>query len=311
MHCYQVYEYNLTQLRNKLIIITILGEVELENIPIRKDALRSFGLPIEVSAGSIRKIKLQVPVRQFRTSPWCISVEGLFCVVCPKDFENWDEVKEKLLHLEYKQSLLDTAEANWRSEKGKQIESYYFSSYNNWLKYGTNMATNIIDNIELKIFDVHFRYEDVVDVGKSKIATGIKIGSLTAQSCDGNWVTGSNKTINNDINFKIVELKELSLYWDTLHEDIKCQKFSNQELLLNMNSTCQTRPHEFIIKPISAIARWKREKSPQVIRSKDKPRVSCDLLVPEVIIVLTKVSKIKQIHSFNYHAFCDSAGPAR
>ncbi|EDW70492.2 intermembrane lipid transfer protein Vps13D isoform X1 [Drosophila virilis] len=272
----------------QLSVALLSGEVELENIPIRKDALRSFGLPIEVSAGSIRKIKLQVPVRQFRTSPWCISVEGLFCVVCPKDFENWDEVKEKLLNLEYKQSVLDTAEANWRSEKGKQIESYYFSSYNNWLKYGTNMATNIIDNIELKIFDVHFRYEDVVHVGKSKIATGIKIGSLTAQSCDGNWVTGSNKTINNDINFKVVELKELSLYWDTLHDDIKCQKFSNQELLVNMNSTCQTRPHEFIIKPISAIARWKREKSPQVIRSKDKPRVSCDLLVPEVIIVLTK-----------------------
>ncbi|EDW18711.2 uncharacterized protein Dmoj_GI13376 [Drosophila mojavensis] len=272
----------------QLSVALLSGEVELENIPIRKDALRSFGLPIEVSAGSIGKIKLQVPVRQFRTSPWCISVEGLFCVVTPKDFENWDEVKEKLLNLEYKQSVLDTAEAKWRSEKGKQIESYYFSSYNNWLKYGTNMATNIIDNIELKIFDVHFRYEDVVDVGKSKIATGIKIGSLTAQSCDCNWATGSNKSVNNDINFKVVELKELSLYWDTLHDDIKCQKFTNQELLTNMNPTCQLRPHEFIIKPISAIARWKREKSPQVIRSKDKPRVSCDLLVPEVIIVLSK-----------------------
>ncbi|EDV97387.1 GH14723 [Drosophila grimshawi] len=272
----------------QLSVALLSGEVELENIPIRKDALRSLGLPIEVSSGSIGKIKLQVPVRQFRTSPWCISVDGLFCVVRPKDFENWDEAKEKLLDLEYKQSVLDTAEANWRSEKGKQIESYYFSSYNNWLKYGTNMATNIIDNIELKIFDVHFRYEDIVDVGNSKIATGIKIGSLTAQSCDSNWSTGSNKTINNDTNFKIVELKELSLYWDTLYDDIQCQKFTNQELLTNMNATCQKRAHEFIIKPISATGRWKREKSPQVIRSKDKPRVSCDLLVPEVIIVLSK-----------------------
>lgn len=277
----------------QLSVALLSGEVELENIPIRKDALRSFGLPIEVSSGSIGKIKLQVPVRQFRTSPWCISVEGLFCVVCPKDFENWDEAKEKLLDLEYKQSVLDTAEANWRSEKGKQVESYYFSSYNNWLKYGTNMATNIIDNIELKIFDVHFRYEDIVDVGNSKIAAGIRIGSLTAQTCDCNWTSGTNKTINNDINFKIVELKELSLYWDTLHDDIKCQKFSNQELLTNMNPTCQLRPHEFIIKPISATARWKREKSPQVIRSKEKPRVSCDLLVPEVIIVLSKAQHVQ------------------
>ncbi|XP_051860655.1 intermembrane lipid transfer protein Vps13D isoform X1 [Drosophila albomicans] len=277
----------------QLSVALLSGEVELENIPIRKDALRSVGLPIEVSSGSIGKIKLQVPVRQFRTSPWCISVEGLFCVVCPKDFENWDEAKEKLMDLEYKQSVLDTAEANWRSEKGKQVESYYFSSYNNWLKYGTNMATNIIDNIELKINDVHFRYEDIVDVGNSKIAAGIRIGSLTAQTCDSNWTTGANKTINNDVNYKIVELKELSLYWDTLHDDIKCQKFTNQELLQHMNPTCQLRPHDFIIKPISATARWKREKSPQVIRSKEKPRVSCDLQVPEVIIVLSKTQHVQ------------------
>ncbi|KAH8405411.1 hypothetical protein KR222_011448 [Zaprionus bogoriensis] len=272
----------------QLSVALLSGQVELENIPIRKDALRSYGLPIEVSSGSIRKIKLQVPVRQFRTSPWCISVEGLFCVICPKDFENWDDAKEKLLNLEYKQSVLDTAEANWRSEKGHQIESYYSSSYNTWLKYGTGVATNIIDNIELKISDVHFRYEDIVAVGNSKIAAGIKIGSFTAQSCESNWETGSNKTNNGDINYKIVELKELSLYWDTLHDDIKCQKYSNQELLTHMTSTCQIRSHDFLIKPISATARWKREKSPQVIRSKEKPRVSCDLLVPEVIVVLSK-----------------------
>lgn len=263
--------------------------MELENIPIRKDALRSYGLPIEVSSGSIRKIKLQVPVRQFRTSPWCISVEGIFCVICPKDFENWDDAKEKLLNLEYKQSVLDTAEANWRSEKGKQVESYYFSSYNTWLKYGTGVATNIIDNIELKISDVHIRYEDIVEVGSSKIAAGIRIGSFTAQSCDSTWITGSNKMTNGDINYKIVELKELSLYWDTLYDDIKCQKYSNQELLTSMTTTCQVRPHEFLIKPISATARWKREKSPQVIRSTEKPRVSCDLIVPEVAIVISKV----------------------
>ncbi|XP_030375190.1 vacuolar protein sorting-associated protein 13D [Scaptodrosophila lebanonensis] len=294
----------------QLSVALLSGEVELENVPIRKDALRSFGLPIEVSAGSIRKIKLQVPVRQFTTSPWCISVEGLFCVICPKDIENWDDTKEKVVDLEYKLTVLDAAEAKWRSEKGQQIESYYFSSYNSWLKYGTNMATNIIDNIELKISDVHFRYEDAVDVANSQIAAGIKIGSLTAQSCDCNWVAGANRQVNNEKTYKIVELNDLSLYWDILYEDIKCQKYSNQELLSSMSTTCEIRPHKFIIKPISATARWKREKCQQLILSKDRPRVSCEILVPEVIISLSNIQhgqmldkiagirKIKEIRNY-------------
>ncbi|EDV41143.2 uncharacterized protein Dana_GF23570 [Drosophila ananassae] len=279
----------------QLSVALLSGEVELENIPIRKDALRSFNLPVEVTAGSIRKIKLQIPVRQFRTSPWCISIEGLFCIICPKNLDNWDHEKEKLQDLEYKLSVLDAAEAGWRSEKGQQMESYYFSSYNNWLKYGTNMATNIIDNIELKISDVHFRYEDIVDTGKSRICTGIKIGSLTAQSCDCDWTNGSYKMTNSEMNYKLVELKELSVYWDLLHEDIKCQSYTNQEILEKLHSTCEQRPHNFIIKPICATARWKRDKCQQVIRTKDKPRVSCELLVPEVVIDISKVQRLQML----------------
>ncbi|KAH8288059.1 hypothetical protein KR018_011097 [Drosophila ironensis] len=279
----------------QLSVALLSGEVELENIPIRKDALRSFNLPVEVTAGSIRKIKLEIPVRQFRTSPWCISIEGLFCIICPKDLDNWDGDKERLQDLEYKLSVLDTAEAGWRSEKGKQMESYYFSSYNNWLKYGTNMATNIIDNIELKISDVHFRYEDIVDAGRSRICTGIKIGSLTAQSCDSDWTAGSYRMTNNEMNYKLVELKELSVYWDLLHEDIKCQAFTNQDLLEKLHDTCEQRPHNFVIKPVCATARWKRDKCLQVIRTKDKPRVSCELLVPEVVIDVSKVQRLQML----------------
>ncbi|XP_034133792.1 vacuolar protein sorting-associated protein 13D isoform X2 [Drosophila guanche] len=279
----------------QLSVALLTGEVELENIPIRKDALRALNLPVEVAGGSIRKIKLQIPVRQFRTSPWCISVEGLFCIICPKNLENWDYTKEKLQDLEYKLAVLDNAEAGWRSEKGMQMDAYYFSSYNNWIKYGTNMATNIIDNIELKIFDVHFRYEDSVDAGKTKIATGIKIASLTAQTCDSNWTSGSFKAANNEMNYKLVELKELSVYWDILHEDITCQSFTNQEILSKLHSTCELRPHNFIIKPICATARWKRDKCKQVIRTKDKPRVSCEIIVPEVIIDISKDQRLQML----------------
>jgi vacuolar protein sorting-associated protein 13D len=67
----------------------IPGEVELENLPLKKDALSHFGLPIKAYSGSIGKIRLQVPVRQFRTAAWCISIEKVYIVCGPV---NLDEV---------------------------------------------------------------------------------------------------------------------------------------------------------------------------------------------------------------------------
>jgi len=57
--------------------------VELENLPLRRDALQSLGLPLEALSGVIGKVKLQVPVRQFRTAPWCIFIENIYIVVGP------------------------------------------------------------------------------------------------------------------------------------------------------------------------------------------------------------------------------------
>lgn len=64
-----------------------VGEVELENLPLKKDALSHFGLPIRAHSGSIGKIKLQVPVRQFRSAPWCINIEKVYIVCGPVNLE--------------------------------------------------------------------------------------------------------------------------------------------------------------------------------------------------------------------------------
>lgn len=57
--------------------------MELENLPLRKDALRHLGLPVEIKAGFIGKVKLQIPVRQIRSAPWVIIIEQLYLVASP------------------------------------------------------------------------------------------------------------------------------------------------------------------------------------------------------------------------------------
>ena len=63
--------------------------------------------------------------------------------------------------VDYKLSRLESIEARWRAES-EQGPGYYAASYSTWVTYGTSLVTNIIENLQLNIKDVHLRYEDPV-----------------------------------------------------------------------------------------------------------------------------------------------------
>uniref|UniRef100_A0A1A9X0W3 UBA domain-containing protein n=1 Tax=Glossina brevipalpis TaxID=37001 RepID=A0A1A9X0W3_9MUSC len=279
----------------QISIALVSGEVELENVPIRKDALKSFGIPVQALSGCIGKIKLQIPVRQFRSSPWCITIERVYAVFGAKDLNEWDGEKECNEEYEYKVSVLDAKDANWRVENGCHTESYYSSSYFTWLNYGATLATNILENLELKINDVHLRYEDSRTIPGCPFSAGIRIKSLTAQSCDGNWIPGAKMINNQTISYKLLELRDLFVYWDRLHDNNMCTKLPSKDLLENMNDLCKPEDHSFFISPINATAKFKRELCKQPIRTKDRPRISCDVFVQQVKIALSLVQYTEMI----------------
>lgn len=57
--------------------------MELENLPLKKDAFYHLGIPIRIQSGFIGKIKLQIPLRQIRSAPWVIIIEQLYVVATP------------------------------------------------------------------------------------------------------------------------------------------------------------------------------------------------------------------------------------
>ena len=61
------------------------GEVELENVPLKRDILDQLGLPLQIHAGFVGKICFQIPLRKIRSEPWVISFEQLYLVAGPKD----------------------------------------------------------------------------------------------------------------------------------------------------------------------------------------------------------------------------------
>lgn len=197
--------------------------MELENLPLRRDALRSLGWPLQALTGNIGKIKLQVPIRQLRSAPWCITIEQVYIVVGPYNLEDWDADVEEQAELDSKLSRLDRLEAKWRAARETSLEgglggSYYASSYSGWMSYGTSTITHVVENMQLKITDVHIRYEDSITIPHCRFACGITIDSLSVESCDANWQPGipSAAGITDNASFKLLQLHALNVYWDPL-----------------------------------------------------------------------------------------------
>ncbi|KAF9411175.1 hypothetical protein HW555_009948 [Spodoptera exigua] len=201
---------------DQLSVALLSGKVELENLPLKKDALRHLGLPVEIKAGFIGKVQLQVPVRQIRSAPWLIAIEKLYLVAAPINLDEWDSSVEASIAHERKTALLDALEAQWRAEHEAADAGYYATSYSSWLSYGTGLLANIVENLQLKLNDVHIRYEDAVTCARP-FACGLTVESLCAESCDSEWRRGFTLLSDPDgCSFKLLELYHLAVYWDPM-----------------------------------------------------------------------------------------------
>ncbi|KRT79632.1 hypothetical protein AMK59_7633 [Oryctes borbonicus] len=286
---------------DQLSIALLSGEVELENLPLRKDAFRHLGLPIEIKAGFIGKVKLQIPVRQIRSAPWVIVIEQLYVVASPLPIHKWDAVAEELAAQERKMAALDSLEARWRLETNNKENNstYYASTYSSWLSYGTGLITNIIENLQLKIRDVHIRYEDSFSVPEKAIGFGITIDSLSAQSCNENWVPGFSHWDSSVSSFKLLEMQKLAVYWLDLEYDKLFMKMCLGELATAMAPGQYSKHNQYyVLAPVSAQAKIKRNRSEKPLRSPDTPRIICDLQLDEVVMTLDNCQYDQMVKCF-------------
>uniref|UniRef100_T1J4D0 UBA domain-containing protein n=1 Tax=Strigamia maritima TaxID=126957 RepID=T1J4D0_STRMM len=245
---------------DQLSVGFLQGEVELENIPLRKDALINLDLPVEVRAGFVGKIKLRIPVRRIRSEPWVISIEKLYLVAGPIRPTTYDGPREEQLDQERKIVTAD--------HDAKEEASYYASSYSSWLSYGTSFVANIIENIQVKINDVHLRYEDEITNPNQSFAWGITIESLSVQSANEIWSAKFTSRDVNQVTRKLIELQNLAFYWDTQTTIISDLPLAELAVAMKHlpSGNQQSEDREYVLEPVSARARLTQNCSSQSLR---------------------------------------------
>ncbi|XP_004411222.1 PREDICTED: vacuolar protein sorting-associated protein 13D [Odobenus rosmarus divergens] len=266
---------------DQLSVALLKGAVELENLPLKKDALKELELPFEVKAGLIGKVTLQIPFYRPHVDPWVISISSLHLIGAPEKLEDFNDEKEKLLERERKKALLQALEDRWKNERQQKGESY-------WYSVTASVVTRIVENIELKIQDVHLRFEDGITNPSHPFAFGICIKNVSVQNA-------VNEPVQKLMRKKQLDVAEFSVYWDvdcTLLGDLP-----QVELQEAMDKSMESRDHHYILEPVCASALLKRNCSKEPLRSRHTPRIECDIHLETIPLKLSQL-QYRQIMEF-------------
>ncbi|XP_047340944.1 uncharacterized protein LOC124944671 [Impatiens glandulifera] len=181
------------------------GDVELNNMQLKPEALNALKLPVKVKAGFLGSLKLKVPWSRLGQEPVVVSLDRIFLLAEPAtqvEGSSDDAVQEvrKSRIRETEMKLLETRQ---------QITSEMNKS---WLG---SLIDTIIGNLKLSITNIHIRYEDCESTPGHPFAAGITLEKLSAVTVDDNgketFITGGAL----EHILKSVELEQLAVYLDS------------------------------------------------------------------------------------------------
>lgn len=128
-----------------------------------------LNLPIEVKAGTIGKIWLQIPWTSLWNQPIIVNIEDLHMVVGPiLSGSPYDPEKNKRLTRAAKRKALEDLDKQTQILGGPS-------------SFSEHLLSNILNYIQLTVTNIHIRYEDQISA-KSSIAAGLCIGNITAET---------------------------------------------------------------------------------------------------------------------------------
>ena len=168
------------------------GQVKLKNLELRRDMFSQWNIPISVVYGKIDNLMLIIPWNDLRTKPLKIQVGNVY-LLCQPALDHFDLEDELQRKQEKKKQRLREA------EESLERKDNYFS----------NLLNAIIDNLQISIEKIHFRYEDTTD---STFGVGLTLSELSAISCNSDWQAPIAEKKPKEMVYKLIEMKSFAVY---------------------------------------------------------------------------------------------------
>lgn len=266
------------------------GNVVLENLKVKENALSEFDVPFKVKAGQIGKLTLKIPWKNLYNEAVVATLDGLYLLVVPGATLKFDAAKEERYQQEAKQRELQHIEEALqmaaRREKPQEEKKDTFVE---------KMATQVIKNLQVKISSIHLRYEDDLSDPQRPLSVGVTLSELSLQTTDENW----KSCILNEaakIIYKLGRLDCLCAYWNVNSPIF--YKGSWETIVDQLKSGISTKdrelPHyQYIFKPIFASA--KTCINPNAELELKTPKANLHLEVQNIAIEMTKPQYLSMV----------------
>ncbi|XP_028627194.1 vacuolar protein sorting-associated protein 13C [Grammomys surdaster] len=274
------------------------GNVALDNLQIKENALSELDVPFKVKAGQIDKLTLKIPWKNLYGEAVVATLEGLYLLVVPGASIKYDAEKEEKSLQDIKQKELCRIEEALQkaAEKDKPKEA----KKDTFLE---KLATQVIKNVQVKITDIHIKYEDDVTDPERPLSFGVTLREFSLLTTNEHW-TPCILNEAEKIIYKLVKLDSLSAYWNVGC----CMSYrGSREHILNqlkreiLTSANIPPDHQYIFQPISASA--KLYMNPGAESELKTPKLDGNIEVQNIAIELTKpqyLSMIDFLESLDY-----------
>ncbi|NP_001086434.1 vacuolar protein sorting 13 homolog A L homeolog [Xenopus laevis] len=258
------------------------GAVALKNLEIKENALSQLDVPFKVKAGHIGKLDLKIPWKNLYTQPVEAVLDGVYLLIVPTASIKYDAEKEEKQLLETKQQELqrieDAKQKVADQEKPKEERQDTFVE---------KLITQVIKNLQVKISNIHIRYEDDITNPKCPLSFGVSLQNLSLQTSDKNW----NPCLHDEsakLFYKLVRLDNLFAYWNVNSNMFYHKSNTALETMKYGIAAHNTIPegYDFVFRPISGRAKLRMNPRSDVDFS--SPKIDLDVNLQDIAIDFNK-----------------------
>ncbi|NXA51596.1 VP13A protein, partial [Nothocercus julius] len=259
------------------------GAVALKNLEIKENALSQLDVPFKVKAGHISQLNLQIPWQNLYTQPVEAVLDGVYLLIVPTASIKYDAEKESKQLLEARQRELQ------RIEEAKQkIADQDKVKEEKQDSFVEKLVTQVIKNLQVKISNIHVRYEDDITNQNNPLSFGISLQNLSLQTSDKNW----NPCLHDEtakLFYKLVRLDNLFAYWNVKSEMFYHGGYEESLVNLKQGVACHNvipEGYNFVFRPISAKAKLLMNPRSDVDFS--TPKMDLDVNLQDIAVEFNK-----------------------
>ncbi|KAI4820200.1 hypothetical protein KUCAC02_028184 [Chaenocephalus aceratus] len=229
------------------------------------------------------RLELKIPWKNLYTQSVEATLDGVYLLIVPTASIKYDADKEEKQLQEARQRELQRIEET--KQKAAEQENPDVEKQDTFVE---KLVTQVIKNLQVKISNIHVRYEDDVTNPNCPLSFGVSLKNLSLQTCDEKW----NPRLldeNSRLFFKLVQLDNLFAYWNV--DSLLFSNHNAEEALQCLQSSIDAQnslsiSHDFIFRPISAAAKLRMNPRSDVDFS--SPKVDLMVHLSEVAIELNR-----------------------